>query len=456
MTMTFEQQIHQFISRHDLLRRDGFYVVALSGGADSVALLHVLRSLGYRVSAVHCNFRLRGAESDRDENFCVSLCAALQVTLHRVHFDTAAYAQLHKVSIEMAARELRYRYFEQLRRDIGADGICVAHHRDDQVETVLLNLVRGTGIVGLQGMRPRHGHILRPLLAVGRHEIVDYLGCQGQTFVTDSTNLETDAMRNKLRLDVIPLLEEINPAVRENIIRMTENLGEVERMADEAVGRALQGIRRADGSCDLQALMAQPSPLYVVWTIVEPMGFNRSQAVEMLGGREGRAEWKSGQWVAVRDRARLHFFRREAWEQELPMMRIPECGTYLYPFSPACLRSEGTEQGETRFRFVTETLRSMAEVDGSPRSATLDATKVKFPLVLRPVGEGDRFVPFGMNGSKLVSDFLTDRKVSLAERRAQLVLADADGRILWVVGHRIDGRVALHGEGPWQALVATC
>lgn len=454
--MTFEQKIHHFISRHDLLRRDGFYVVALSGGADSVALLYVLRSLGYRVSAAHCNFRLRGAESDRDENFCVSLCAELRVTLHRVHFDTAAYAELHKVSIEMAARELRYRYFEQLRQDVGADAVCVAHHRDDQVETVLLNLVRGTGIVGLQGMRPRHGHILRPLLAVGRHEIIDYLRCLRQTFVTDSTNLETDAMRNKLRIDVIPLLEEINPAVRENIIRMTENLGEVERMADEAVGQALQGIRRADGSLDLQALMALPSPLYVVWAVVEPMGFNRSQAVEMLGEREGRAEWKSAQWVAVRDRARLHFFRREAWERELPVMRIPECGTYIYPFSPERLRDEEVGRGETRFRVVSKALLSTAAVDGSPRSATLDATKVKFPLVLRPAGEGDRFVPFGMKGSKLVSNFLTDRKVPLAERRAQLVLTDADGGILWVVGLRIDGRAALCGEGPWQAIVVTC
>lgn len=160
----FTDIIENYISRYELLSHNGFYLVALSGGPDSVALLLTLRNLGYHIDAVHCNFHLRGAESDRDENFCVELCKKNQILLHRIHFDTKAYAELHHQSIEMAARELRYHYFEQLRKDIQADAICVAHHRDDQVETVLLHLIRGTGLRGLTGMRPKMGESSGPFL----------------------------------------------------------------------------------------------------------------------------------------------------------------------------------------------------------------------------------------------------------------------------------------------------
>ena len=167
--------VQQFIARHGLMARTDRHIVALSGGADSVCLLLVLHELGYTVDAAHCNFHLRGDEADRDEQFCVSLCDCYGITLHRAHFDTHAYAAAHKVSIEMAARDLRYTYFEQLRRDIGAATICVAHHREDSVETVLLNLLRGTGIDGLTGIAPRHGHVVRPLLGVSRQDILGYL-----------------------------------------------------------------------------------------------------------------------------------------------------------------------------------------------------------------------------------------------------------------------------------------
>ena len=170
--MRFLDRISDFIGKHQLLSRDGLHLVALSGGADSVALLRVLCHLGYRVEAAHCNFHLRGEESDRDEEFVKDLCQKLNIPLHLIHFETAEYASLHQVSIEMAARELRYGYFRQLRDDIGAETVCVAHHRDDAVETLLMNLLRGAGIHGLTGIRPRNGHIVRPLLGVSRQEIL--------------------------------------------------------------------------------------------------------------------------------------------------------------------------------------------------------------------------------------------------------------------------------------------
>ncbi|MBM6992775.1 MAG: tRNA lysidine(34) synthetase TilS [Prevotella sp.] len=452
---TFLHNLQNYISRHDLMRHDGFYVVALSGGADSVALLCALWSMRYRVEAVHCNFRLRGEESDRDERFCVSLCEKLGVTLHRIHFDTLTYASLHKVSIEMAARELRYRYFEQLRQDLGADGICVAHHRDDQVETVLLNLVRGTGLTGLQGMRLRNGYILRPLLGVSRKEIVGYLEALGQGYVTDSTNLEADAMRNKLRLNIIPMLEEINPAVRENIARMTENLSEVSRVVDFATRQTLDAARMEDGSIDLSIVFASPSPQQSMWTLLEPLGFNRTQLLEMLSVGDAGGQWLSADKVAVVDRGRLYLLSRSLWEQPLPTLRIPECGTYVYPFSPESLTNEDGQSGEMKFRFIVRTFDTDFQIDRSPRVAQLDADMVRFPLTIRPIAEGDRFVPFGMKGSKSVSDFLKDSKVALPQRHGQLVVEDFDGNILWLVGQRIDDRFALRHTKSKNALVIT-
>ena len=220
----FEQNVEQFIARHQLLDKDKPCLIALSGGADSVSLLLALLHLGYKTEACHCNFHLRGSESVRDEQFCVSLCERLGVPLHRIHFDTEQYASLHKVSIEMAARELRYRYFEQLIQDLEAQGVCVAHHRDDSVETLLINLIRGTGINGLTGIAPRNGHVLRPLLDVSREDILEYLSLQQQDYVTDSTNLVPDVVRNKIRLQVLPLLRTINPSVSDSIATTATHL----------------------------------------------------------------------------------------------------------------------------------------------------------------------------------------------------------------------------------------
>ncbi len=450
---TLPQTIDSYIGRHALMSHDGFYVVALSGGADSVALLRVLAALNYKVAAAHCNFMLRGAESTRDENFCVSLCARMGIALHRVHFDTRLYARLHKVSIEMAARELRYRYFEQLRQDLGADAVCVAHHRDDQVETVLLNLVRGTGVTGLRGMQPCHDHIVRPMLCVSRDEITDYLWGIGQDFVTDSTNLETDAMRNKLRIDIIPRLAEINPAVSENIFRMTENIGEAARVIDHAVATAVHRAMTAQGGYDLSVIAAEPSPLTVLWTIVSRHGFNRAQALEMLAHEGGTAEWRSDAHVAVIDRARLYIYGRKAWEHALPTLRVPEEGTYVY-----AMTAPGDDDGsagthDMRLRFSIVDVDAHFEIGTSADVATLDADVVTFPLTIRPIREGDRFVPFGMRGTKLVSDFLADRKVPPAVRRHQTVLCSADGSIVWVVGLRPDDRAAIRRGHTRRALV---
>ncbi len=437
--MLFTDKIFRYISRHDLLCRDGFYIVALSGGADSVALLLTLRELGYRIEAAHCNFNLRGDESVRDENFCVDLCKELGITLHRIHFDTRTYASLHHQSVEMAARELRYRYFEQLRRDIKADGVCVAHHSDDQVETVLLNLVRGTGIQGLQGMRPRQGNILRPLLGVSRQDILTFLAEKRQPFVTDSTNLEDEAMRNKLRLNIIPLLQQINPAASSNIIRMTENLHEASVVLEQALQEGIRTITTEHGAISIPTLLRQPSPAYLLWQLLSPKGFKRTQIEEMASSQRSGATWLSDHWVASISQDRLYLVERSAWDQVPPTMKLPEDGTYIYNRSA----DEGNGMAPWRIRVDYRKMDDDYQIDRSPNVAQLDATKVDFPLVLRPIATGDKFCPFGMDRAKLVSDYLADHKIPLHERRRQLVLCSATGEILWLVGQRIDNRFAI-------------
>lgn len=440
---------------------DSCYIVALSGGPDSVALLRALVATGFKVEAAHCNFHLRGSESDRDEAFCQTLCRKLGIPLHIVHFDTHSYATLHKVSIEMAARDLRYHYFAQLCHDIGAAGVCIAHHSDDQVETVLLNIVRGTGLKGLLGMQSRNGIFLRPMLGASEAGVMDYLSDIGQDYVIDSTNLEDDAQRNKLRLSVIPMLEKINPAVKANILRMTENLADVAAIVGDSLSRAADAARIATvadsadtgvmasimGGSAVEAVFDMPSisrhtaPLTLLWHILEPYGFNRTQTGEVADGKGGNREWQSKSHTALLSHDRLYIVNRSRWERPLPSLRIPEAGLYRYVSGHLRVERQPVGNGFTipKERF----------------HVCIDADKAAFPLTLRATADGDRLTPFGMGGSKLVGDYLKDRKRSIIARHVQLVLTDAAGRIVWLVGETIDDHYKIRQGKTTTALAVT-
>ena len=425
-------KVGDYIKKYKLLNANDLYLVALSGGADSVALLLLLKEAGYNVHAAHCNFHLRGAESDRDEAFCVELCQQLGVELHRAHFDTREYAELHKVSIEMAARELRYKWFDQLRQDMGAAGICVAHHRDDSVETVLLNLVRGTGLRGLTGIQPRNGFILRPFLCVSRAEIEAFLSGRGQKYVTDSTNLEADVLRNKVRLQVLPLLCELNPAVSENIQRTAENLVEAQKILD-----AISDNYKDSNILELSELEKYGSSEYVVFEWLKNYGFNGSQVHQILDADSGGIVSSASGYDVLKDRTRLivektdvtYQAHRNVISMTSKRIVVPEEGTYILD-----------ENSKVKVRKCT------VYVSKNPKIATLDADKVVFPLTIRRVEEGDWMVPYGMKGRKLLSDLMTDLKMNVFEKRRQLVVVDAQGVIVWVVGLRTDHRVAVGNQ----------
>ena len=408
-------KVKDYIKKHKLLSLSDLYIVALSGGADSVALLLLLDEMGYKVHALHCNFHLRGEESDRDERFCEDLCLKKNIPFHRIHFDTLMYAETHKMSVEMAARELRYRYFEQLHKDIGAEAICVAHHQDDTVETVLLNLVRGTGLRGLTGIQPRNGAILRPLLCVTRTEIEAYLATKQQDYVTDSTNLETDFVRNKIRLQVVPLLRQLNPAVSENIVRTAEHLTEAQKVLDAVVD-----TYKGSNQLDLCALQQVGSAEYIVFEWLKQYGFNGSQVQQVISAETGSIFSSPTGYEVLKDRDRLLV---EPTIMAFTPIRIPEEGTYVLP-----------DDRRLNVR------RSNPFVSKDSHEATLDARQVRFPLTVRRVEEGDWMIPYGMTGRKLLSDLMTDLKMSLFDRRRQLVVVDAQGAVVWAIGLRTDHR----------------
>ena len=457
--------MRRFASVHELFVYGGKYIVALSGGADSVSLLFVLKhlehELGISVEAAHCNFHLRGAESVRDEEFCKQLCERLAVPLHLIHFDTQAYADLHRVSIEMAARDLRYGYFENLRRDIEAQDICVAHHRDDSVETVLLNLVRGTGLRGLRGIQPRNGNIIRPLLSLSREDIVQYLDALGESYVTDSTNLHNDVKRNKIRLDVMPLLRELNPSVSQSIFESSLRVGEALKVFDEAMKRSIADVTTTPRGCTLggalvssaptkqfgttlsqpltisiNRLKQQPSPEYTLHEILSPRGFTSAQIEQIYTSLDTSPAGKivtSHTHELAFDRGSLLVQPKTNAADAPRSMRIPETGTYVFSDS-------------LKIKVAAEDCGDDYLPSRAADCVCLDASDIKFPLTLRHIEQGDRFVPFGMNGMKLVSDYLTDRKKNVFEKRAQLVVTDAQQRIVWLVGERTDNRFRISKE----------
>ena len=442
---TFVNQVRHFAHHHQLFTPRGKYIIALSGGADSVSLLLVLKylesELGITLEAAHCNFHLRGDESLRDEQFCQQLCRRLHVPLHLVHFDTHAYADLHHVSIEMAARDLRYAYFEQLRRDIHAHDICVAHHRDDSVETLLLNLVRGTGLRGLRGIQPRNAHIIRPLLSHSRQQIEQYLDALGESYVTDSTNLHNDVKRNKIRLNIIPLLRELNPSVSQSIFETSLRVTEALKIFDDAIQHAIADVTTPQTQnsklktqnspliISVPRLKQQPSPEYTLHEILSPRGFTSAQIEQIYTSLDTNPTGKiitSCSHELAFDRSTLILQPKTPTALVRPM-HIPETGTYVL-------------SDNLKLKVETEECGDHYEPSRTADCASLDASDIKFPLTLRHIQPCDRFVPFGMTGTKLVSDYLTDRKKNIFEKRAQLVLTDAQQRILWLVGERTDNR----------------
>ncbi len=428
-TRKMQHTVARYIARHTLLPDGARVLVALSGGADSVALLHILHRLRYDCIAVHCNFHLRGEESMRDQYFVEALCKRLNIPLQIVEFDTEKYARKNKVSIEMAARTQRYTAFEQIRTQQKALAIAVAHHRDDSAETLLLNLMRGCGLRGLHGIRPRNGYIIRPLLCIDRSDILQYLKVCGEKYITDSTNLKSDYTRNKIRLEILPLMAQINPSILQTLAETAERIAEAENIYDSALRESITHIYSGN-RIDLEAIKNEPSPQTLLHEILAPLGFNSAQTADIIGSIDSGCGqcYKSADYTVIKDRNQL--IVTPNGEQFGQTITLPQEGDTSTPYGTIRVRKEPFD----------------GTIPKQHNIATLDARKVALPLILRPTKRGDRFAPFGMRGSKLVSDYLTDRKRSIIEKQRQFVVTDAHDNILWLVDERPSAKCSIDGQ----------
>lgn len=416
--------VRQYIVENQLLADYSKVIVGVSGGADSVALLDILYTLKYECVIAHCNFHLRGEESNRDAFFVEELCQKYNLKYERIDFDTEAYAEMNSISIEMAARELRYNWFEQIRSIHLADRIVVAHHRDDSVETILLNLVRGTGIRGLTGISPQNGYVVRPLLCLSRKEIVDYLDERNINYVDDSTNSEDLYTRNKIRLNIIPMLETINPSARESIIRTAEHLSQVEAIYKFYIDQVKSDIFN-DNQIDIQKLVRYIEPEAVLYEILSPFGFNPATInliFESLLSQSGKIFY-SATHKLVRDRD--VFIIKE--KENLIIDTYTLHGNDTEITFPVHMRIDTIKNDDT---FVIEKDKNIIY---------LDKSKITYPLIIRRWKIGDWFVPFGMKGKKKLSDYFTDNKYSIFDKEEAWLLCSAD-KILWLIGERADNR----------------
>lgn len=408
-----QQRITQYIEKEDLFSSDSKILVALSGGADSVALLCILHAAGYHCEAAHCNFHLRGKESNRDEQFVRQLCKRYGIRLHTIDFDTTRYATEKHISIEMAARELRYNWFEEIKNQCQADVVAVAHHQDDSVETILLNLIRGTGITGLLGIRPRNGVIVRPLLCINREEIMCYLQSIGQDYVTDSTNLEDEYTRNKIRLNILPLMQTINPSIKNSLIETSNYLNDVATIYNRYTEEVKERIVTAEG-IRICELVKEPAPEALLFEILHPLGFNSAQIKDIansLHGQPGKL-FSSKEWRVIKDREFLLVENIQSEDKEgFPFQIIKEEKEYTSEF----------------------------QIPREKGIACFDADKLDGAISYRKWRTGDTFIPFGMKGKKKVSDYLTNRKFSISQKERQWVLC-CGKRIAWLIGERTDNR----------------
>lgn len=402
-----EMRVARYISSHSLLDvTAGPVVVGLSGGADSVALLAMLTSLGYECVAVHCNFHLRGMESDRDMNHAVKIGRSLCEKVHVEHFDIPGWQRQNGGSVEMACRDTRYALFGRIMEDTGAQAVAVAHHREDNLETVLHNLMRGTGIAGLTGMAPRRGHVVRPFLDLSREDIENYLQERNIGYVVDSSNLSNDYARNRIRNILTPALLQVASGALNGILNTVDTLRETERFYRQSIERVMSKYV-SDKGVDLKGLNEEPDAGLVLFEYMRQSGVSRRMSDDMLATCEysGRV-FKSHDHVWINDHG---FLREQADSEEIT----------------------------TDFPFLIEMI---AAKDMHPVSdasvAYLDATAIDAGLSWRYWEEGDRMHPFGMKGSKKVSDLMRDAHIPTDKKKHIPFLVTAKDEILFIPGVR--------------------
>lgn len=410
------------------------FLVAVSGGIDSVVMADLFLKCRYSFAITHCNFNLRGEESNGDEDFVKELAGKYQVKVFTESFDTLKVTEEENLSIQMAARKLRYEWFEKLRVENDFDYIVTAHHKQDSTETVLLNITRGTGLEGLKGIAAKNNFIIRPLLFATREKILQYATEQNLKWREDSSNATTDYQRNFIRHKVIPLLQEINPAVDESINNLSFSTSESLVLLNEVIEkyRTEHCIQSGDDFIlNTEKIINHPAKKTLLFHLFAVFNFNSSQIESMISGNK-----KTG--IVFYSKTHRLIINRNQFIVS-PLTNNKEAINYLI------------HEKDCELHLSDETLQlnlfdNINPVDLKKNNTSIvfvDASKIKFPLLLRRWQKGDYFYPLGMDHRKKLSDYFVDEKFSLADKERTWLLLNSNDDIIWIVNHRIDNRYSL-------------
>lgn len=428
MLSRFQSNIHN----NALFSKAGRLLLAFSGGVDSVVAASLLKAGGYQFDIAHCNFKLRGEEAEEDERFCRQFAQTTGVSCHVAHFDTQAFAKEHKLSIQLAARQLRYDWLKTLREAEGYTYILTAHHADDSIETFFVNLLRGSGARGLQGISSRQGHIIRPLLFAFKEEIVNYANAQGLAYRSDSSNAQLKYKRNAIRHQVIPKLRELNPAFGDSMLNNMEHLRESAEIAQELAELKRAGICTMSGSTfriDWRKLKEERFQSTLLFNWLQPYGFNASQLQQV--------QQCINQISAI---GKLFYSASHQLLIDRQMLIVSPVNADAETHSAYTIAS-AEDVAHLPIRLRIELSNDLSIITSS-HIACLDADLVHFPLTLRRWREGDKFRPLGMTGFKKMSDYMVDEKISRTDKQTTWLL-ESNNEVLWLVNHRIDDRFKL-------------
>lgn len=436
-----------YINEQKLFEPTDKILLTVSGGKDSITLFNLfcranLSNDHLQFAVAHCNFQLRGEDSVGDAKFIEDLCKKQGITFHTIKFDTKQFVKKNKVSTQMAARTLRYEWFEKIRQEFNYTYIATAHHLNDSIETVLLNLTKGTGISGLRGILPKNGFIIRPLLFASREQIDSYVAENQLVWREDSSNASDDYQRNLLRHQVVPLLKKINPNFDQTFARNLERMQAVEADFRRNLNSFKATVMREENGVfflKIAQIQTYQSSAYFLEELLKDFGFNYFQSREIyhsLDGLSGKI-FHSSTHTLLKDREKLIITNTTTPPQLAPTgseqeQKLPIAGGW-----------EGSYTVKFEGKILKFSLIDMADFEANftKNSTTLfvDYDKVVFPLMLRKWQEGDWFIPFGMKGRKKISDFLIDKKISMNLKKNIFLLTSED-KICWVVGHRVDDR----------------
>ncbi len=422
MLNNFENHINQQLP----FFKKGKLLITISGGLDSVVLTHLCYKLKLNIALAHCNFNLRGNESDADEDFVLQLAEDLDLEVFVESFETETYAKDNKLSIQMAARELRYNWFKELAEQLQFDYILTGHHADDNLETFLINLSRGTGLEGLTGIPEVNNNIVRPLLSFSRDDIEDYAKENHLKWREDSSNASTKYLRNKLRHDVVPVLKEVNPQLLQNFNKTLENLQESNDIIADVIARFYDRVvsipeDKKSIKLNIKEIKTYRFPKAYLYEFLKFKGFSQwDDILHLLDAQSGKQVFSSTHRL-IKDRDYL--LLSEITSEETPqIISISETEKEVQtPFGVLHFNEVDT---------ISETNKNTVFVNKS---------KIKFPLVLRKWEEGDVFYPLGMNGKKKLSKYFKDEKLSLLDKEDIWLLCSGND-ILWVVNRRADNR----------------